>query len=90
MAECGAKVSAELEAIVRDCLEKKPEARPQSAVELRRRLAACSVEAWDAEKAEAWWNQHQRQLDRDAASALSTNRTIAVDGRSRALLAPAG
>lgn len=90
MAECGATVSAELEAIVRACLQKKPEDRPQSALELRRRLEACSVEPWDAEQAEAWWTLHQRALDREAASALSTGRTIAVDGRSRALLAPVG
>jgi serine/threonine-protein kinase len=84
MAARGVTVSAELEAIVRACLEKKPGDRPESALELRRRLEACTVEPWGEEQAQAWWNEHQRELTRNAASTLSGSRTVAVDGRSRA------
>jgi serine/threonine-protein kinase len=84
MAQRGVTVSAELEALVRACLAKKPEARPQSAVELRRRLEACTVEPWDDEKAQQWWREHQGDVDRVATSPVESARTIAVDGRSRA------
>lgn len=84
MAQRGVTVSAELEALVRACLAKKPEARPQTAVELRRRLEACTVEPWDDEKAQQWWREHQGDVDRVATSPVESARTIAVDGRSRA------
>lgn len=63
----GVTVPAELEAIVLACLDKEPDRRPQSAAELRRRLEACTVEAWDGESARAWWLVHQSELDGDGA-----------------------
>jgi len=89
MAARGTTVSPELEAIVRACLEKAPERRPQSAVELRRRLEACVVEPWDSDSARSWWREHQAALDADAARSVGDARVIAVDGRSRASIAPA-
>jgi serine/threonine protein kinase len=80
----GVTVSPELEAVVRACLEKKPRDRPQSAVELRRRLEACSVQPWGSDEARAWWLEHQRTLEGDATSSVSGPRTIAVGDRSLA------
>jgi eukaryotic-like serine/threonine-protein kinase len=74
----GVAISAELEALVLACLEKDPAFRPQSAAEIRRRLEACSVEPWDSEKARAWWQAHQAQLDRAAPQSTSGPKTIAV------------
>jgi eukaryotic-like serine/threonine-protein kinase len=84
MVERGVTVSAELEAIVRACLEKKPDDRPPSALELRRQLEACGVEPWDGERARAWWREHQRLLEAEAPESIGGSRTIAVDGRLRA------
>lgn len=79
----GVSVPAELEAIVLACLEKKPEQRPQSAAELRSRLAACAVDSWESEAAGAWWSRHQTALVDDTAARLGETRTIAVDGSPR-------
>lgn len=50
------EVPAQLDALVLECLAKKPEARPPSASELKRRLRLCAAAApWDAEDAERWW-----------------------------------
>lgn len=84
MAERGAKVPPELEAIVLRCLAKKPEDRPESALELRRSLEACTVEPWDAEQARTWWAEHRLAFAADAPGSLSGPRTIAVAGRPRA------
>ncbi len=87
MASRGVTVSAELEAIVRACLEKKPERRPQSAAELGRRLEACSVERWGSETARSWWVENQAALDAHTARSTGHTRVIAIDGRSRAPVA---
>jgi serine/threonine-protein kinase len=81
----GVKVSPELEAIVRACLEKRPEQRPQSALELRRRLEACAIEPWDADRIDEWWLEHESALDVERAQDIGEARTIAIAGRSPAL-----
>lgn len=49
-------IPADLEALILQCLAKRPEDRPESAAELARRAAECrGVEPWTQEDAERWW-----------------------------------
>jgi eukaryotic-like serine/threonine-protein kinase len=86
----GVVISPELERVVLACLAKDPDDRPQSAVELRRRLEACAVEPWDGESARTWWLEHQSELDGDRAESTGAARTIAVDGSLRSATELAG
>jgi serine/threonine-protein kinase len=84
-AERGVEVPVELEAIVLACLDKRPELRPQSAAELRRRLEACSVPHWNGEHADAWWHQHQAKLVQEDLPVAEDARTMRVnESRSNA------
>jgi serine/threonine-protein kinase len=76
----GVPVPAELEALVLACLSKDPNGRPQSAAEFRRRVEACNVEPWDAERAHAWWHEHKSALERPVAESGATARTVAIAG----------
>jgi eukaryotic-like serine/threonine-protein kinase len=88
LAERGAQVSARLEAIVLACLAKKPDERPQTAVDLRKRLASCGVEPWDDERARRWWLENGPSLEGDVAGSIGRARTVDIDARSRAMPAP--
>jgi hypothetical protein len=79
----GVSIPAELDAVVLSCLEKDPNLRPQTAAELRRRVEACHVEAWDRAAAQAWWRDYPSDPDLDAAMSTGEARTIAVDGIHR-------
>ena len=61
--------------------------RPQSALELRRRLEACAVEPWDSERALAWWRDYKPTSMALAAESTGEVRTLAVDGARRAAAA---
>jgi eukaryotic-like serine/threonine-protein kinase len=70
------EVPPELDAIILACLAKRPEERPASARELADRLAACPQrEAWTAERAHAWWEEHLPQRDpvREKARAMQVD-----------------
>lgn len=55
-------VSAEMDAIILQCLEKDPAKRPQSALEMRDRLMASPQWAeWTVEARLAWWALYQKQ-----------------------------
>jgi serine/threonine-protein kinase len=88
LASRGVVVSPELEAIVRACLEKKPERRPQSAVELRQRLEGCTVSPWDADTARTWWQSKRPALEPSDARGSEGPRTIGVADRLRTSLGP--
>ena len=65
-------VPAELEAVLMACLEKNPDNRPQTALELADRLTQASVEpAWTVERAAAWWEDRGDATPVAAASTLT-------------------
>ncbi len=68
-------VPPDLERLILKCLEKEPDARPGSAGELERMLAACDVPAWTEEDAAAWWEQHLPRT----SSLRSSNQTVSHD-----------
>ena len=54
----GGPVPGELEALLLECLAKKPEQRPASARELCRRLAECAGHSpWIEDEARAFWER---------------------------------
>ena len=53
-------IPPELDAIILDCLAKDPAARPQTAAELTRRLAAIQFpQPWSCERGHDWWQLHR-------------------------------
>jgi serine/threonine-protein kinase len=53
-------VPGDLEALVRQCLEKQPDARPRNALTLERALAACGAAAdWTADDGLEWWARYR-------------------------------
>ncbi len=54
----GRAISADLEALVLQCLEKDPALRPRRAQEIAERLLACQEAGeWSATQATAWWHE---------------------------------
>ncbi len=80
-----AAVPAELDAIILRCLEKKREARFESALALRQALLACPLpEPWGAEQAAAWWAEHRQAFQRHCLERRQA-RLGATRGQSGAL-----
>jgi serine/threonine protein kinase len=52
-----------LDALVLQCLEKSPEQRPKSMIEVRDRLGGLAFgRPWTQRQADAWWEEHTSQL----------------------------
>jgi serine/threonine protein kinase len=59
----GAPPPDDLEALILDCLAKRPEDRPRSAHVLRARLRACDAAGgWTNDRAKQWWDDHRAGL----------------------------
>jgi DNA-binding NtrC family response regulator len=78
-------IPARLEEIVLACLEKAPEKRPSSALELWRQLGEVPLTApWTSERAETWWRDRLPDFVRLAATDASGEVTRAVEHEVRA------
>jgi serine/threonine protein kinase len=80
----GVDIPPELDALILACLAKKPEQRPQTAAELRKRLEACIVTPWTAEDARNWWDKHQPEMQRDEMPSTEPGKTVEVAGHAHA------
>ncbi|MFO0737479.1 MAG: serine/threonine-protein kinase [Labilithrix sp.] len=85
-ARLGKPISADLEALLLECLAKAPGDRPASAASLRDRLLACADAAlYDGTRARSWWKDRGPALRAASESPSSDERalTMAVDLRRR-------
>ncbi len=83
----GRELPFELEGLVMECLAKNPDDRPQSAGEIRARLAASlEIPRWRQADAQEWWQEHGEAFQPEAGDTTPSDvtRTLAVDmGRMR-------
>jgi eukaryotic-like serine/threonine-protein kinase len=71
-------IPAELERLIMQCLEKKPENRPANARELRDRLIAAGAGPWTERDAAGWWEHHLPYSSSLRSFAQSVSRTPPV------------
>jgi serine/threonine-protein kinase len=76
--KAGIDMPERLEQIVLACLEKAPENRPQSALDLWRQLGEVPLEnPWNIERAESWWREHRPRPSEDPQGGNS-HRTMTL------------
>ena len=51
-------IPQDLERLVMQCLEKQPQARPQSARQVAAALDSCGIPEWNEQQASGWWEAH--------------------------------
>lgn len=76
------EIPKDLERVVLACLEKEPERRPGSVVELYEALSACEDSGrWSREDARRWWEQNEELVDAIVArmSVDEGEHTFAID-----------
>jgi serine/threonine-protein kinase len=78
-ARCKGPLPQALERLVLDCLEKKPDRRPQSARIVLERLSRIGAERWDTGQADAWWREHGARVRKESRAPSATGRIIQVD-----------
>ncbi len=72
-------VPQRLEQIVLACLEKAPEQRPSSAVELWRQLGELTLAPpWTTERAESWWREHLPELIQASPAGDSSSSDVKI------------
>jgi serine/threonine-protein kinase len=80
----GRSIPPNLEQLVLACLEKAPAKRPQSAVELWRRLGELGLEpAWTQERAEEWWRRALPELCQEPPKPGDTSDELLLPGGGR-------
>ncbi len=63
------EIPSELEDLIHKCLEKHPDKRPQSVLEVDEALGSIAVsKAWSCERAKRWWEMHQPAENKPLAS----------------------
>jgi len=84
-------ISPELDSVILACLAKHPDDRPQSAVELSRRLAASmSSESWTDERAHRWWDRHHPEAGKPEPTSEHRRLTKTVEMDAVAMSSAAG
>jgi serine/threonine protein kinase len=71
-------IPPDLERLIMQCLEKKPENRPSSARDLRERLLMSGAPPWTEHDAASWWEHHLPHTSTLRSFAQSTMRTPPV------------
>ena len=76
----GKDLPVELEAVIMQCLAKDPDQRPDSAREMRERLAACfEIRRWRQADARAWWQKNEGVLRPEVADTSDSEATSVLD-----------
>jgi eukaryotic-like serine/threonine-protein kinase len=78
----GRKISPDLEAVIMQCLAKRPEQRPRNIEVLRQSLMKCSsADTWTSSDAEAWWRENAAAME-PSIPAMVAERTLVMAPRA--------
>jgi DNA-binding NtrC family response regulator len=76
----GPPIPERLEQIVMSCLEKAPDKRPSSAMELWHQLGDVALPTpWSLERAESWWCEHLAELAGPAAAGSDSANDLRIE-----------
>lgn len=75
-------IHPELELLIMQCLEKKREDRPDSALEIASRLEAIPIERWSQQDAAAWWESVGRDMIDTRAARTSIGNLATIQARA--------